>query len=73
MTADNRPLAQGKISPLGTRWYHVGFTVARGTLFVDWNGQKLTEQKGGTFSQGVVALGTGWNQAIFDNLKVKAQ
>lgn len=70
LKARDRQLATGKTPALDERWHRAGITVAHGLVSIDWDGQPLTQVADRSFSQGLVALGTGWNQANFDRVRV---
>lgn len=70
LQAADRQLAAGKLDGLGSRWHRAGITVAEGRVAIDWEGKVLAEVADKSFSSGVVGLGTGWNQACFDRVRV---
>lgn len=65
--------AAGKIPALGKGWHRAGLTVVKGRVTIDWDGKTLAEVDDASFGQGLVALGTGWNQACFDRIRVSAR
>lgn len=72
LKARDRELAAGKTSALGATWHRAGLTVVQGRVSIAWDGQSLAQVADKSFSQGLVALGTGWNQANFDRVRVQA-
>ena len=67
------PLASGKVSFGAERWYNLALRF-RGdiiTAFVD--GNEIASVKDGTYSKGYAGIGSGWNFARFDNLKMKVR
>ena len=67
---DKRVLAAGKTAPLGTAWHQVTMSFAGDTITVALDGKPLAEVKDAARPNGLVGLGTGWNEACFDNLRV---
>jgi galactosylceramidase len=65
-------LAEGRVPELKQNWHRVGLEVRNGVISISWDSKTLAEVKDATLKQGVVAFGSGWNPAQFDNLRVYA-
>lgn len=68
--APDSVLAQGRAPALGDRWHRLELLAAGDTLEVRLDGRRLLRVRDGTYSAGVMALGSGWNEALFDRLRV---
>lgn len=63
-------LAEGRVPELRNDWHRAKLNVCKGVVSIGWDSKTLAEVKDNTLTQGVVAFGSGWNPAQFDNLKV---
>jgi hypothetical protein len=66
----DKTLASGKANLLGNRWHKVvlAFKDAEVTLALD--GETMAKVNEPSCKAGLVALGTGFNEALFDNVRV---
>jgi hypothetical protein len=64
-------LASGRISFDPGKWHSMSLKFADQTLSAAIDGIQVFSSQDHRFPAGMVGLGTGWNQAIFDNFSVK--
>ncbi len=64
-------LASGQLKIDLKKWNTLSMTFYNDSIAVGFNKKTLVKIKDNTHKNGVVALGTGWNIALFDNLKIE--
>jgi galactosylceramidase len=63
-------LVSGKVKPLGTSWHYVDMAFKRDEITLVFDQQTLAKVNDPSAKAGLVGLGTDFNQAFFDNLRV---
>ena len=62
-------LASGKLAPLGSTWHKVSLTFRNEQIRLAFDGDALADATD-SVKAGLVGLGTDFNQALFDNVKI---
>ena len=70
LTATEDVLASGKVDNIGNKWHRVSLACLEDKIKAAVDGKVLAEVKNKTIKSGVVGIGTGWNEAYFDNFKI---
>jgi hypothetical protein len=70
LSAADRVLASGKETIVCNKWYTVGLACVKDEIKLILDERVLAEVKDDTMKSGVIGIGTGWNHAYFDNLKI---
>jgi hypothetical protein len=63
-------LASGKAAIGLATWHHFALSFQGGQVTATLDGAQLAKVNDGSHAHGMIALGTGWNRAQFDNLAV---
>ena len=66
----DKVLASGKVNALGNRWHTVSIALQNDQITLAFDHETLAKTSASSISAGLVALGTDFNKAFFDNLKV---
>jgi hypothetical protein len=69
----NTILQQGNVPSLQNKWHQLAFDCAGDVLSVDLDKKTICRLRDTTCDQGVSALATGWNEALFDHFTIRAQ
>lgn len=71
LRAGEKTLASGNSSAEGGAWHHLVLSM-KGERLTAWlDSNRLAAVSDGSIRNGLVALGTGWNQALFGNLSIE--
>jgi len=71
LRAGEKTLASGKSSAESGAWHRIALSMKGEQLTVTLDDKRLAAVRDGSISHGLVALGTGWNQALFANLSIE--
>lgn len=71
LRAGEKALASGKSSVGSGAWHRLALSMNGEQLTASLDGEPLGVVKDGSIKHGLVALGTGWNQALFGNLSIE--
>ncbi len=66
-------LGAGKIAGAPNEWQHVELLFSGATITATANGKPLISTQDESHKHGMFAIGTGWNRAQFDNLRVSSK
>ena len=69
----NKPdvmLAKGTATVQPLSWHHLELSFAGRKITAALDGQRLVEAEDATHARGMVALGSSWDQILFDNLRI---
>jgi Glycosyl hydrolase family 59 len=69
--AGEKTLASGKSSAGSGAWHHLSLSITGEQLTATLDSSRLAVVNDGSIRNGLVALGTGWNQALFGNLSIE--
>ena len=70
LRAGEKTLASGKSSAGSGAWHHLSLSIKGEQLAASLDSTRLAVVNDGSIRNGLVALGTGWNQALFGNLSI---
>ncbi len=71
LRAGEKTLASGKIATGTAAWHHLSLSMKGEQLTAVLDSQRLAVAHDGSIRNGLVALGTGWNRALFANLSIE--
>jgi hypothetical protein len=71
LRAGEKTLASGKSSAGSGAWHHLSLTIKGEQLTASLDSNRLAAVNDSSIRNGLVALGTGWNQALFGNLSIE--
>lgn len=71
LRAGEKALASGKSSAGSGAWHHLSLSIKGEQLTASLDDKRLAVVNDGSIRNGLVALGTGWNQALFGNLSIE--
>jgi galactosylceramidase len=71
LRAGEKTLASGKSSAGSGAWHHLSLTIKGQQLTASLDSNRLAAVNDSSIRNGLVALGTGWNQALFGNLSIE--
>ena len=71
LKAFTRALAEGQVSFRPGSWHKLELRFAEGRITALADDVELTTVEDGTYRRGQAGLGSGWNQALFDNFQVQ--
>lgn len=71
LRAGEKALASGKSSAGSGVWHQLALSMKGEQLIASLDDKRLAVVKDGSIKNGLVALGTGWNQALFGNLNIE--
>jgi O-glycosyl hydrolase len=71
LRAGEKMLASGKSSAGSGAWHYLALSMKGELLAATLDGKRLAAVNDGSIKNGLVALGTGWNQALFGNLSIE--
>jgi hypothetical protein len=64
------PLASGKLALDPSQWHHAELSFAGTRIEASFDGKSIATVRDGSHTNGMFALGSGWNRVQFDNLLV---
>jgi len=70
VSLNKRVFAAGKTAPLGTAWHEVTMSFKGKTITVAMDGKPLAQIEDSARPNGLIGVGSGWNEACFDHLRV---
>ncbi len=70
LRAGEKVLASGRTEPLGNKWHTVSLTLNKDLIQTQLDNKKVSELHDATNPNGVIGLGSGWNTALFDNVRI---
>ena len=71
LRAGEKTLASGKAAAGSGAWHHLSLSMKAEQLTASLDSNRLAMVNDGSIKSGLVALGTGWNQALFGNLSIE--
>jgi hypothetical protein len=71
LNAFDKTLAGGTVAFAADRWHKLLMRFIGPRVFVCIDGKKMAEIADPTFSDGMVGVGSGWNNAMYDDLSVQ--
>jgi len=71
LMAFTNKLASGTVSFAADQWHRLNLSFSGSKIRVDVDQAKVTELEDATYQGGLAGLGTGWNNAMFDNFAVR--
>jgi galactosylceramidase len=71
LRAGGKILASGNSSAGGRAWHHLSLSMKGEQLNASLDSSRLAVVKDASIRNGLVALGTGWNQALFGDLSIE--
>ena len=71
LRAGEKTLASGKAAAGSGAWHHLSLSMKGEQLTASLDSNRLAVVNDGRIKSGLVALGTGWNQALFGNLSTE--
>lgn len=63
-------LASGMLKNYANKWHSVKMLFKINSIEVIIDKKSRTKVVDSTYSHGIIAIGTGWNEAYFDNIKI---
>lgn len=72
LNARAETMRAGLAGPLGTGWHSISLLARDDSIAVTLDGHELARIVDGRFKAGVIGLGTDWNAASFDNIRIEA-
>ena len=72
LRAGEKVLANGRTEPLGGKWHKVSLTFNKDLILTRLDNQGVSEVHDTANPNGVIGLGSGWNTALFDNLRINS-
>jgi len=67
---NGKSLASGMLKNFVNKWHSVEMVFNIDSIDVIIDKKSKTKLVDSTYSHGVIAIGTGWNEAYFDNIKI---
>jgi hypothetical protein len=70
--ANAKPLARGRLnSAISGQWHHLNLACRGDEIAASINRQVVVTLRDTTFTSGFAGLGTGWNNALFDDFTLR--
>ncbi len=67
-----KELASGPIKKFAGKWHQAELLFRDDMIGISIDGKKVSTIKDATYTKGAPALGTGWNKAFFDDIRISA-
>ncbi len=71
LKAFTKTLDAGTVPFAAERWHQLALKFAGSDIVVRIDGVEVRAMNDGTFSAGMAGVGSGWNNALFDNFSVR--
>lgn len=71
LRAGEKTLASGKVSAEKVEWHRLSLLMKGAELTASLDGKQFATVSDGSIKNGLVALGTGWNRALFGSLNIE--